>query len=114
MFYQRPAVIHTQGLVLALSPVARPTQVLWKVLLVHRFAGHPLDSFIDLLFLANTSAVVMDERHSGYYLHGRNQMHHSGEGGEGRLRGAWGTVKLPDSRSSPPACRGVPASCQVC
>lgn len=54
-------------------------QVLWKVLLVHRFAGHPLDSFIDLLFLANTSAVVMDERHSGYYLHGRNQMHHSGE-----------------------------------
>lgn len=54
--------------------------MLWKVLLVHRFAGHPLDSFIDLLFLANTSAVVMDERHSGYYLHGRNQMHHSGEG----------------------------------
>jgi meckelin len=53
--------------------------VLWKVLLVHRFAGHPLDSFIDLLFLANTSAVVMDERHSGYYLHGRNQMHHSGK-----------------------------------
>jgi hypothetical protein len=45
---------------------------------VHRFAGHPLNSFIDLLFLANTSAVVMDERHSGYYLHGRNQMHHSG------------------------------------
>jgi meckelin len=53
-------------------------QVLWKALLVHRFAGHPLNSFIDLLFLANTSAVVMDERHSGYYLHGRNQMHHSG------------------------------------
>lgn len=56
----------------------RCPQVLWKALLVHRFAGHPLNSFIDLLFLANTSAVVMDERHSGYYLHGRNQMHHSG------------------------------------
>jgi hypothetical protein len=64
-----------------------PPQVLWKVLLVHRFAGHPLDSFIDLLFLANTSAVVMDERHSGYYLHGRNQMHHSGVLGKG---GEWG------------------------
>jgi hypothetical protein len=54
------------------------SQALWKALLVHRFAGHPLNSFIDLLFLANTSAVVMDERRSGYYLHGRNQMHHSG------------------------------------
>lgn len=53
-------------------------QVLWKVLLVHRFSGHPLHGFIDLLFLANTSAVILDDRHSGYYLHGRNQMHHSG------------------------------------
>lgn len=53
-------------------------QVLWKVAVVHRFAGHPLHGFIDLLFLANTSAIILDERHSGYYLHGRNQMHHSG------------------------------------
>uniref|UniRef100_A0A383WB01 Meckelin n=1 Tax=Tetradesmus obliquus TaxID=3088 RepID=A0A383WB01_TETOB len=52
-------------------------QVLWKVAVVHRFAGHPLHGFIDLLFLANTSAIILDERHSGYYLHGRNQMHHS-------------------------------------
>lgn len=60
-------------------------QVLWKLLFVHRFAGHPLNSFIDLLFLANTSAIVMDERHSGYYLHGRNQMHHSGTARVARL-----------------------------
>lgn len=53
-------------------------QVLWKVAVVHRFAGHPLHGFIDLLFLANTSAIILNERHSGYYLHGRNQMHHSG------------------------------------
>jgi meckelin len=53
-------------------------QWLWKVVVVHRFAGHPLHGFIDLLFLANTSAIILDERHSGYYLHGRNQMHHSG------------------------------------
>jgi meckelin len=52
--------------------------VLWKVVVVHRFAGHPLHGFIDLLFLANTSAIILDDRHSGYYLHGRNQMHHSG------------------------------------
>lgn len=61
----------------SLRPSSAP-QVLWKALLVHRFAGHPLDSFVDLLFLANTSAVILDERHSGFYLHGRNQMHHSG------------------------------------
>lgn len=61
-------------------------QVLWKVMFVHRFAGHPLHGFIDLLFLANTSAIILDDRHSGYYLHGRNQMHHSG--------GVWGFAKL--------------------
>jgi meckelin len=55
------------------------SQVLWKVLIVHRFSGNPLHNFIDLLFLANTSAIIMEDRHSGYYLHGRNQMHHSGE-----------------------------------
>lgn len=55
-------------------------QLLWKAVVVHRFFGHPLSNFVDLLFLANTSAVVLDERSSGYYLHGRNQMHHAGEG----------------------------------
>lgn len=54
-------------------------QWLWKAVVVHRFFGHPLANFVDLLFLANTSAVVLDERSSGYYLHGRNQMHHAGE-----------------------------------
>ncbi len=53
-------------------------QWLWKAVVVHRFFGHPLSNFVDLLFLANTSAVVLDERSSGYYLHGRNQMHHAG------------------------------------
>jgi hypothetical protein len=65
-------------------------QVLWKVVVVHRFAGHPLHGFIDLLFLANTSAIILDERHSGYYLHGRNQMHHSG--GWVGLQGLWHSV----------------------
>ncbi|KIY92883.1 putative Meckelin [Monoraphidium neglectum] len=52
-------------------------QWLWKAVIVHRFFGHPLSNFVDLLFLANTSAVVLDGRSEGYYLHGRNQMHHA-------------------------------------
>ncbi|KAI8463954.1 MAG: Meckelin [Monoraphidium minutum] len=52
-------------------------QWLWKTAIVHRFFGHPLSNFVDLLFLANASAVVLDERAGGYYLHGRNQMHHA-------------------------------------
>jgi hypothetical protein len=53
-------------------------QWLWKAAVAHRLAGHPLACFVDLLFLANTSAVVLEDRGGGYYLHGRNQMHHAG------------------------------------
>lgn len=63
-------------------------QWLWKAVIVHRFFGHPLSNFVDLLFLANTSAVVLDDRSGGYYLHGRNQMHHAG--GLDRLAGGDG------------------------
>ena len=58
--------------------VLAAAQWLWKAAVVHRVFGHPLANYVDLLFLANNSAVVLDERGSGYYLHGRNQMHHTG------------------------------------
>lgn len=53
-------------------------QWLWRAGVASRVAGEPLGNFVDLLFLANSSAVVLDERTGGYYLHGRNQMHHAG------------------------------------
>jgi hypothetical protein len=35
------------------------SKVLWKVLLVHRFVGQPLNIFIDLLFLANQHMLLL-------------------------------------------------------
>lgn len=68
--------------------VLAAAQWLWKAAVAHRGGGHPLSNFVDLLFLANTSAVVLDERGSGYYLHGRNRMHHTG-GAVGVWVGRW-------------------------
>jgi hypothetical protein len=67
--------------------VAGAAQWLWQVAVARRAGGHPLSNFVDLLFLANTSAVVLDGRTSGYYLHGRNQMLHAG-----RAESDWGGV----------------------
>ena len=79
-------------------------QWLWKVAVVHRFFGHPLSNFVDLLFLANTSAVVLDGRSSGFYLHGRNQMHHAGARGMA-ARGVWECVNAATSIVLPVSAR---------
>lgn len=42
-----------------------------------RFFSHPLAQYVDLLFLANCSCIILDDNTSGYYLHGRNQVQHS-------------------------------------
>lgn len=34
-------------------------------------------NFVDLTYLANISTIIFDDTHSGYYIHGRNQSHHS-------------------------------------
>lgn len=39
----------------------------------HTWVRNPLNDFVDLLFLANISAVILDERLAGFYIHGRNQ-----------------------------------------
>lgn len=49
------------------------------MVIVHRFFGNPITSYIDLIFLANISIVILDDQHSGHYLHGRNHMQQSGE-----------------------------------
>jgi hypothetical protein len=41
---------------------------------LRRFFSHPLAQYIDLLFLANCSCIILDDATSGYYLHGRNQV----------------------------------------
>jgi hypothetical protein len=61
-----------------MPPAARTLQWLVSVLLLRRFYPDPLSEFIDLMFLSNISAVVLDDRFSGYYLHGRNHMMHAG------------------------------------
>jgi hypothetical protein len=74
----QPSMLLRFGVTAGWFLVIGAAQWLWKAAVVHRLFGHPLSNFVDLLFLANTSAVVLDERLSGYYLHGRNQMHHAG------------------------------------
>lgn len=59
-------------------PNATPHQVLAQVLLLRRVCGHPLHCFLDLLHLANTSILLLEEHCAGYYLHGRNHMVHAG------------------------------------
>jgi meckelin len=48
-----------------------------QLLPARRFVSDPLHNFVDLMYLANISLVVLDDKHSGYYLHGRNHSQHS-------------------------------------
>ena len=48
--------------------------------LYRRYISNPVHNFVDLAFLANISVFILDDRHSGYYIHGRNQAHHSDTG----------------------------------
>lgn len=52
-------------------------QILFKVVIYHRFLANPITQYVDLLFLANISLVILDDGHSGFYVHGRNQMRHA-------------------------------------
>jgi meckelin len=52
-------------------------QYLLVRLIWHRYVEDPLLNFIDLIYLANMSVVILDDHLSGYYLHGRNQSQHS-------------------------------------
>jgi meckelin len=46
-------------------------------ILYWRYVSNPVSSFVDLAFLSNISVILMDTRHSGYYIHGRNAAQHS-------------------------------------
>lgn len=52
-------------------------QYLFKRLFYFPYVSNPLTNFIDLMYLANISTIVLDDKHSGYYLHGRNHSQHS-------------------------------------
>ncbi len=52
-------------------------QVGFKWLLWHPYVSDPLMNFVDLMYLANVSLVLLDEPHCGYYVHGRNHSQHS-------------------------------------
>lgn len=60
-----------------------PVQVLWLGqfvfvrILKWRYISNPVSNFIDLAYLANISIFIFDQRHSGYYIHGRNSSQHS-------------------------------------
>ncbi len=49
-------------------------------LVYHRFVANPVTQFVDLAFLANISVLILDDKNSGYYIHGRNQSQHSDTG----------------------------------
>eukprot|EP00959_Pyramimonas_sp_CCMP1952_P358520 7506722-Pyramimonas_sp.AAC.1 len=38
---------------------------------------HPLEQFVDLLTLTNTSIVILQDQFAGYYIHGRSLMAHA-------------------------------------
>ncbi|GLC73394.1 hypothetical protein PLESTF_001370600 [Pleodorina starrii] len=52
-------------------------QYLFKRLVYFPYVANPVTQLVDLMFLANISAVIFDDTHSGYYIHGRNQAQHS-------------------------------------
>ncbi|GFR52700.1 hypothetical protein Agub_g15327 [Astrephomene gubernaculifera] len=52
-------------------------QYLFKKRLYYPYVANPVTQFVDLMFLANISAIIFDDTHSGYYIHGRNQAQHS-------------------------------------
>lgn len=52
-------------------------QLMLRYLLYHQLVCNPLSQYVDLMFLADISLVILDSKTSGYYLHGRNQMQHS-------------------------------------
>ena len=52
-------------------------QYLLKRLLYYPYVANPVTQFVDLMYLANISALIFDDSHSGFYVHGRNQAQHS-------------------------------------
>ena len=45
-------------------------KVIW-----HRYVCNPLENFIDLLFTANLSAMILSDGHAGFYLGGNGAPH---------------------------------------
>jgi meckelin len=48
-----------------------------RKLLYFPYISNPITNFVDLMYLANISGIVLDERHVGSYIHGRNNAQHS-------------------------------------
>eukprot|EP00967_Tisochrysis_lutea_P085812 scaffold120640_cov16-Tisochrysis_lutea.AAC.1 len=52
-------------------------QYLFRRLLYFPYVSNPITNFVDLMYLANISAIILDERHVGSYIHGRNNAQHA-------------------------------------
>jgi len=50
------------------------SQVAYKVVIHHNYVKNSLQQFVDLITLANTSIIILDDKCAGYYLHGRSLM----------------------------------------
>ena len=51
------------------------TQIAFKKVFYHRYVHDPLEAFIDLLYAANLSSVILSDVHCGYYLGGDGAPH---------------------------------------
>ncbi|GMH43204.1 hypothetical protein BSKO_11126 [Bryopsis sp. KO-2023] len=71
--YSQESVLLRFGLDVSLFCLVAFSQLIGHWLHATLAAEHPMLQFIDLLFLANISCIILDEKLSGYYLHGRNQ-----------------------------------------
>ncbi len=52
-------------------------QYLFRWLFWWPYVSDPVMNLVDLMYLANVSLVLLDEPHSGFYVHGRNHSQHS-------------------------------------
>ncbi|MEW5313740.1 MAG: hypothetical protein WDW38_005281 [Sanguina aurantia] len=71
------SIILRFGITSAFLLVIFVAQFLFKKLLYHPYISNPITRLVDLMFLANISALIFDDKSSGFYIHGRNQATHS-------------------------------------
>uniref|UniRef100_A0A7S3QKR7 Meckelin n=1 Tax=Dunaliella tertiolecta TaxID=3047 RepID=A0A7S3QKR7_DUNTE len=73
----QPSIVLRWGIQTAFFLVLFLGQYLFRRLLYFPYVSNPITNFVDLMYLANISAIILDERHVGSYIHGRNNAQHA-------------------------------------
>ncbi|KAF5827901.1 Meckelin [Dunaliella salina] len=73
----QPSIVLRWGIQTAFFLVLFLGQYLFRRLLYFPYVSNPITNFVDLMYLANISAIILDDRHVGSYIHGRNNAQHA-------------------------------------